>query len=155
MDFEKAFALILSVEGGYVNNPNDPGGKTKFGISQQAFPDVDIENLTINDAKAIYEKEFWDRCRCAELPDPLSLFVFDAAVHMGTFQAALLLQRTLGVKEDGIIGAHTMAAAKQGDPAEISARFLGRRALALAAMPTFASFGHGWMNRLFTLALAV
>jgi lysozyme family protein len=155
MDFEKAFTLIVHLEGGLVDNPLDPGGKTRYGISQQAFPTLDIENLTLDDAKAIYRREFWERCRCSTLPDPVSLFVFDAAVHMGPKPAAILLQQILGVAQDGIIGPQTLNAASRFDTMALGARFLAERALALMRQPTFTHFGKGWSNRLFTLALAV
>ena len=66
--FETAVDFILSVEAGLVNDPSDPGGLTKFGISQRAYPDVNIRDLTLDGAKTLYRKDYWNRCSCDKLP---------------------------------------------------------------------------------------
>jgi len=75
--------FVLSWEGGYVNDPRDPGGETKYGISKRAHPDVDIKNLTIEQAKAIYREEYWNRINGDELTFPEALALMDFAVHSG------------------------------------------------------------------------
>ena len=107
--FEFAFAKVVSVEGGYVDDPKDPGGATKFGISQRSYPNVDIKNLTLDQAKAIYRADYWDAVSGDELPDPLSHLVFDAAVNQGVSPAQKMMQEALGVKVDGEIGTEQIA----------------------------------------------
>jgi len=96
MSFESAIEFSLKWEGGYSNNPSDPGGETKYGISKRAHPDVDIKNLTLDDAKEIYRKEYWDATGCGNLPEPLDMVVFDTAVNMGTGRANVLLADAKG-----------------------------------------------------------
>jgi lysozyme family protein len=147
--FPEAVEVILKHEGGYVDHPSDPGGRTNFGISQRAYPNIDIKNLTRDAAKAIYKRDYWDVCKCDEFPWPLSLFVFDAGVNQGTGRALRLLQRTVGVKEDGNIGPVTRAAiAKYQD---VGAHYMATRAIAYSELASFAIFGRGWMRRIFTI----
>jgi len=82
--WDTSINITLGFEGGYVNNPNDKGGETKYGISKKAYPDLDIANLTIEQAKEIYKRDYWDRCKCAFIPDALSMALFDFAVNSGT-----------------------------------------------------------------------
>lgn len=96
--FEQAVERILKHEGGYVNDANDTGGATKYGISQKSFPGLDIDNLTIDEAKEIYKREYWDRSICAELPLPLSFNYFDAIVNCGFGNAGKILQRAINRK---------------------------------------------------------
>lgn len=111
--WEKGIEFVLKIEGGLVNNPADPGGLTKYGISQAAYPDLDIANLTVEQASAIYKKEYWDTCKCDEMPTPIAIAVFDTAVNMGVKTSVMLLQRSLGVKVDSILGNITLKEAKK------------------------------------------
>lgn len=103
-----AIDMLLENEGGYVCNKNDKGGETKYGISKKAYPSLDICNLTEEQAKDIYFKDYWYRCKCNYMPDALSVAVFDFAVNSGTKRAITYLQMALGVKADGIIGNQTI-----------------------------------------------
>ena len=111
----------LESEGGYVDNPNDPGGATNFGISsrylkQKYNRDVspeEIQNLTREDAVKIYEEDFYKKPNIDKLPTAIQENVFDMAVNSGDSQAIKLLQRDLNVTADGIIGPSTIAAAKK------------------------------------------
>jgi lysozyme family protein len=94
--YDIAFPLVISAEGGYVNDPDDPGGETKFGISHKAYPALQIANLTIEDAKLIYLVDYWNKMDCDSLPPPLDLFVFDCAVNMGRARAKEILTDTNG-----------------------------------------------------------
>jgi len=86
-DFEKALKFVLKWEGGYANDPNDPGGETKFGICKRSYPELDISKLTLEQAKEIYYKNYWLKSGCDELPYPFNIIVFDTAVNIGRRRA--------------------------------------------------------------------
>ena len=146
--FETAVDFVLSAEGGLVDDPSDPGGLTNFGISQRAYPSLNIRQLTLADAKALYRKDYWDRCSCDKLPEAIALVVFDAAVNQGVNAAIRMLQRSLNVKEDGVIGPATLAAAAAQTPSVIIAEMVARRSLAYALSPLVGRDGLGWYRRL-------
>ena len=111
----EAIRKTISFEGGYVNDPADPGGETKYGISQRAFPDVSIPDLTIEDAFAIYKRGYWDKLSldgCSS--QVIASELFDTAVNMGVHKAATMLQEALNVCSgselvvDGLIGPVTL-----------------------------------------------
>ena len=93
-NFDSAFSLTIAFEGGdkVTNDPNDPGGLTKWGISKRANPDLDIENLTKEQAKDIYRKRYWEQAGCDLLPYPIDVFVFDSAVNMGVLRAKKMVE---------------------------------------------------------------
>lgn len=97
--FEKAIAFVLEHEGGYVNDPRDPGGETKYGISKRAYPTLDIKNLTEETAKALYYKDYWIKAGCADLDFPMCLAHIDTAVNMGVGAASALLNKTTDFQE--------------------------------------------------------
>ena len=82
-NFERSIAFVLRHEGVYVNDPRDPGGETKYGISKRAYPMLNIKDLSVEDAKLIYRKEYWDRAGCGALDWPLCFVHFDACVNLG------------------------------------------------------------------------
>jgi len=97
-DFEKAFLLTVAFEGGDSNDPDDRGGRTRYGISQRAYPDLDISKLTLEDAKALYRRDCWDKCGCDRMNDQRHAeIVFDIAVNMGVSAAKELLMETLKI----------------------------------------------------------
>lgn len=102
-NFNKIISLILEIEGGYVFDKNDPGGETKYGISKKTFPELDIKNLTIDEAKTIYFKDFWIKIRADEFNGPLKYLIFDSAINQGRSGAVKILQKTLGATETGVI----------------------------------------------------
>lgn len=91
--WDKAIEFVLQAEGGdtVTENPSDPGGLTKYGISKKAYPELDIRNLTEEQAKAIYYKDYWTKTGCDRLPYPLDMCVFDCAVNQGVATALSLL----------------------------------------------------------------
>ena len=104
---------MLGDEGGYADNPSDPGGETKFGISKREYPQLDIAALTRADAVAIYYRDWWQRYRYSELPGPIAAKVFDLAVNIGPAHAVRCLQRALRacgrrLTEDGALGRATV-----------------------------------------------
>jgi lysozyme family protein len=148
-NFATAFKLVIDIEKGYWNDP--AGGPTKYGISQRAYPSLDIANLTLDQAMTALRRDYWNHCNCDALPAPLDVYAFDCAVNQGQETAARMLQNTVGVNPDGIIGSATVAAAvKLG--AEGAAMFMARRAKAYMAARDFERFGDGWLKRLFILA---
>lgn len=150
--FDQAFMHVVGLEGGEVNDPDDPGGHTKYGISQRAYPHIDIAALTILGAKDIYFEDYWKVLRCGSLPWPLALFVFDCGVNQGNQVAAKLLQKVLGVTVDGDLGKVTLAKAAKADEA-VGAMYLTERALRYATTKNFNKYGRGWFKRLFMIAL--
>jgi len=90
--FDKAIDFVLSIEGGYVNDPSDPGGETKYGISKRAYPTLDIQNLTESAAKEIYKRDYWDKLDCDNLFYSFDIVAFDTAVNMGVEATKKLIE---------------------------------------------------------------
>jgi lysozyme family protein len=148
MNFDAAFEKLLGHEGGYVNNPADPGGETKFGISKRSYPAEDIAGLTIDRAKAIYLRDYWGPAGCDALPDAIRFDVFDTAVNSGVRTAVKLLQRAVGETEDGVIGPRTLQAVGSMAGPRLAARFNGARLSYMTDVPAWATFGRGWARRI-------
>lgn len=147
MDFDQAFKTLIGHEGGYVNDARDPGGETKFGVSKRAYPDVNIASLTLDQAKAIYKRDYWDRARCSELPEGVAFQVFDTAVNSGIGQSIRFLQRAVGVADDGQVGPLTIRAVQRMDAEAVASRFNGQRLDFLTRLSTWDVFGKGWARR--------
>lgn len=156
---------ILAREGGYVNDPHDRGGETKFGISKRAYPELNIAALTEDEACAIYQRDYWRAIRGDELPGPLALAVFDGAVNHGVPAAVKTLQRALAnlglddVHADGLVGPATLHAAKLcwAEHAEATlGELFALRAIYYADIvrttPTQGKYHRGWMKRVMALA---
>jgi len=154
--YRRALDFVLAHEGGYVNDPDDPGGETNLGISKRAHPDEDIPNLTRERAALIYRRHYWRAAGCHGLPWPLNLALFDAAVQHGPVRGVQLLQLVLGVKVDGINGPRTRAAALRANGPGFLAELLAERAHFYATLVTAdsrrAKYLRGWLRRLFDLA---
>lgn len=146
--FDVAISRVIDAEKGLSNDRRDPGGLTKFGISKLAYPSVDIENLTREQAVEIYRRDYWTATRIGELPDRLAVAVFDTAVNSGTKFAATALQRSLQIQDDGVIGPKTLAAAHAADQSEVLMRFFGARLRMLSDLSTWPAFGRGWARRI-------
>lgn len=151
--FDAALAFVLRHEGGLVDHPADPGGLTNFGISQRSYPELDIRGLTRADATAIYRRDFWRPLRCAELPEPLDIVLFDTAVNCGPARAVRWLQSACGARPDGVLGSWTLSLARL-HPARHAETVLRRRLAHCRALPTWPQFGRGWTNRIRDLARA-
>lgn len=146
-----SFVLAKEIEGGYVNDPRDPGGETNFGISKRAYPDLDIKGLTEDDARAIYKRDYWDTVRGDSLPPMIAVAVFDAAVNQGRDPAVRLLQRAAGVEADGKLGPATLKAVHSADPENLLIEYLGWRARRYHGTANADVYIRGWMIRLFRL----
>jgi lysozyme family protein len=147
MDFDTAFDRLIGHEGGYVNDPRDPGGETKFGISKRSYPGEDIAGLTLDRAKAIYRRDFWGPAGCDVVPGAVKFDLLDTAVNSGVKTAIKFLQRAAGETDDGVLGSRTVQAAQSMDPARLQARFNGHRLDYLNDLPTWPAFGRGWAQR--------
>lgn len=151
-DFPRALEIVLKLEGGYSDDPRDSGGKTQYGITEKvarAFGySGDMRELTKQTAAEIYKQGYWLNCKCDQLPYPLSLYVFDCAVNQGSDAAKKLLQAALNVKQDGLIGSVTIAAARKSG-SETAALFMAGRALRYTGTRGFDVYGRGWLKRLF------
>jgi lysozyme family protein len=146
--FDRAVKFVLDHEGGVADDPLDSGGLTKWGISQASYPTLDIRSLTREDARQIYYNDYWLKCKCSELPAPLSLLLFDGAVNQGPSAAVRMLQRALGVRPDGVIGPETIAAGHRANPRDAVQELAARRAQQYALHPEVEHFGLGWYRRL-------
>ena len=150
-DFDKAFDLLIGNEGGYVNNPADPGGETNWGITRTVAVANgyagDMRIMPKETAKQIYKKMYWDKLQCDQLPFIVAFQLFDAGVNHGNSQAVKFLQRALSVVDDGVIGAKTIAAVSKLDDMQIVMLFNAERIEFYAALKTFSTFGKGWVRR--------
>ena len=149
MTFDQVFDKLINHEGGYVFNPHDPGGETKFGISKRSYPHLDIHSLTLADAKTIYKRDFWDRAQCDKLHPDLAFDLFDGAVNSGIGQAIRWLQRAVGVADDGVVGPLTLASInRENDTSAIRTRYNGHRLDFMTRLSTWDVFGKGWARRI-------
>lgn len=147
---------VLVYEGGKVNNPKDPGGKTNQGVIQRVFTaylarkgkaNRDVYTMTDVERDDIYRRQYWDAVKGDDLPAGVDLVVFDFAVNSGPGRAAKFLQKALGVKQDGNIGVATLHAATTADRAKLIAGVCDARLAWLRGLKTFATFGKGWASR--------
>lgn len=151
--FQRAFELVIGHEGGYVNDPRDPGGETRWGISKRAHPEEDIKNLTKERAREIYRDEYWNptAARIYDIAPRLATALFDAAVNQGNGFAVQALQGLVHVKQDGIIGPNTLSAVQDALDAHgedwLIAQFMAQRVLAYARNRNWSVYGFGWMVR--------
>ena len=146
-DFYRCIDLIIAEEGGSAHHPDDPGGKTRFGISQRAYPHLDIDALRLEEAEALYRRDYWQPIQGSQLPNGLDLLLLDCAINQGPVTAIKLLQQTLRIHDDGLIGPETLSAAKTAMP-ELLDAFAAERALRYELNPNEATFGRGWYRRL-------
>lgn len=147
-NFEKCLAFTLAHEGGYVNDPHDPGGETNLGISKRAYPGENIKAMTRERAAQIYRRDYWDAVRGDDLPAGLDLVAFDAAVHSGPARSARWLQKAVGAKADGRIGPETIAAARGSDKALAVSTALAARLAFLKALGTWPRYKNGFTARI-------
>lgn len=133
--FDRAFQIVVGEEGGYVNDPRDPGGETKYGISKRAYPNEDIPNLTLDRAKALYKRDYWDKVRGDSITDwGQALCMFDCAVNMGVGRS-LNLASSVKPGPDFVVNFQT------------------ERALLYSRMAKWNVFGRGWIRRLIRISL--
>lgn len=146
MNFDTAFDRLIAHEGGYVNNPADPGGETNWGISKRSYPDVDIKNLTRDQAKAIYRRDFWEPLGDAH--PAIKFQVFDFAVNSGIQTAIRKLQAAIKVPDDGHWGPRSASTLAAMDLNDVLMRFAAQRLRFMASLTAWQTFGRGWANRI-------
>lgn len=152
---DKAISLVLKEEGGFTNDPRDPGGATNFGITifdarKYLDPDADVEfmrNMTVDQAIGIYGPKYWDKVRGDEIPAGLDYTLMDYGVNSGVSRAIKVLQRVLEVDDDGAFGDGTMAALKAADARDLIIQINDERLRFLQSLRTWSHFGKGWGAR--------
>lgn len=159
MNFNEAFERLIGHEGGFSEDPKDPGNwtggrvnfgelkGTKFGIAANTYPDLDIKNLTIDDAKAIYLKDWWEKLGNDEISDAIKYQLWDFAINAGMITAKKALQRAVKVVDDGVIGPMTIKAVKSMTETDVLMRFNAQRIRYYTSLPSWPTYGKGWANR--------
>ncbi len=153
--FDRALALALKHEGGYVDHPADPGGPTNLGVTLATLSAVlgrpatkaDVKALTPAKVAPIYRQRYWDAIEGDDLPAGLDYAVFDWAVNSGPARAAIALQCLVGVADDGHIGPITLKAVAGQDRQKLIGSLCDARLAFLKALSTWPTFGKGWSNR--------
>jgi lysozyme family protein len=154
-NYETCIALVLKHEGGYVNNPKDPGGATNLGVTKKVWEEWvgkpvsldEMKALTVKDVTPLYKAQYWDRVRGDDLPAGVDYAVMDVAVNSGVVRAAKFLQAALGLTADGIIGPATLAAAEAANPRQLVTDVCDKRLAFMQALPIWSTFGNGWSRR--------
>ena len=150
--FKEIIEKVLEHEGGYVNDPKDLGGETKYGITKRFYPDIDIKNLTIEQATEIYKKDYWDKNKVESLPQNLWHIYFDMCVNMGKRTAVKVLQRAAvnkgkDIEVDGGLGPMTIGALKGVELDRVRAFRVKYYVDLITARPEQEKFFLGWFRR--------
>lgn len=153
-NFAECLALVLVHEGGFVNHPKDPGGATMKGVTQAVYDDFRVKHglakqsvlhISQDEIGQIYKRQYWDAVNGDGLPSGVDYATFDLAVNSGVSRAARFLQAVLGVPQDGVIGAKTIAAI--ADAQDTAGDLCAKRMAFLQTLGTFSTFGKGWTAR--------
>jgi hypothetical protein len=150
--FDEIIEVVLEHEGGYVNDPKDPGGETNFGIAKRSNPDVDIKNLTKAEASLIYKTKYWDKNKVESLPEELWHIYFDMCVNMGRSRAVKILQQSAvnrgrNIKVDGGLGPNTIKALKGVELERVRAFRVRYYVELVNKKPDLEKFYFGWFRR--------
>ena len=154
-NWDSSFAAVLKHEGGYVNNPRDPGGRTNLGVTQRAWEaylnrdvtEIEMRGLTPEAVKPFYKTMYWDKIKGDQLPAGVDYATYDLAVNSGTRRATKYLQEIAGVFADGIIGPKSIDAIEALDPEQTVEVLCDMRLNFLKRLTTFDTFGKGWSAR--------
>lgn len=154
-NFVPSLKKVLEHEGGFVNHPQDPGGMTNLGVTKRVWEEwvghpvdeKEMRSLTPEKIGPMYKKRYWDAIQGDELPAGVDYVVFDFAVNGGPGRATKILQSAIGAAPDGKIGPLTMAALRKANPQEVITNFTVEREKFYKSLPTFATFGKGWLRR--------
>lgn len=160
MTFETAFDRVVKHEGGLSLDPNDRGNwtsgrigdgelhGTKYGISAAAYPTLDIANVSLDDARAIYQRDFWTVVHAETMPSAVAFLVFDFAVNSGPQTAVRYLQRALRIADDGDWGPVSQAALRDTSASEVVMRYCAERLDYMTRLSGWPSQGRGWARRI-------
>lgn len=153
-NFKECLALVLKSEGGYVDNPHDPGGRTNLGVTQKVWEEYTgheadekiMRGLTPEKVAPLYEQRYWRPTYCEVLPRGLDLLVFSMGINGGPGRAVKLLQQSIGCVPDGIIGPTTMGLIKSSNVADLISKYSDARRTYYQSLnkPMFIK---GWLNR--------
>ena len=154
-DFKECLGLVLKSEGGYVNNPADPGGRTNLGVTQVVWEEfvghpvseADMKALTPEKVAPMYEQKYWRPCYGEVLPRGISFLVFSMAVNAGPGRSVKLFQQSIGCVPDGVIGPTTRGLISASDTPTLIAKFSETRREYYRSLKTFPIFGKGWLSR--------
>lgn len=154
-NWPKCFALVLKNEGGYVDNPSDPGGATNLGCTKATWEawvghpvtKDDIKALMPNDVMPLYKAKYWDTINGDNLPEGVDYAVFDFAINSGPSRAAKTLQSVLNTNPDGQIGPTTLRALETANAREVATAVCEARLAFLQSLSTYGTFGKGWSRR--------
>ena len=154
-NFEKALALVLQHEGGYVNHPSDPGGRTNLGVTQRVWEEyvghpvdeAEMRSLTKELVAPLYRKEYWDAVRGDQLPSGADYLAFDFAVNAGAFRSIKTIQRALKITADGVLGPVTVKAIQDTNAEDFINNFTDAKESFYRSLTNFPTFGKGWLNR--------
>jgi lysozyme family protein len=158
-NFVSCLAFTLTQEGGWSNDPADPGGCTMEGIILSTYQSWkndltltcnDLQNITSDEVSAIYQQNYWNHVQGDDLPNGVDLMVFDEAVNAGVGGSAKLLQEILNVTVDGSIGPDTLAAVANVDPTILINELAQQQTAYYQSLPGFLTFGAGWLNKVNT-----
>jgi lysozyme family protein len=154
-NFDKCLTMLLKHEGGFVDHPKDPGGMTNLGVTKAVYDkwigrestEAEMRGLTQDDVAPIYKKNYWDRCKCDQLPSGADWSVFDWAVNSGTGRASKAMQKIVGAKQDGAIGPKTLQMIANEKAEFLVERMYDQRQSFYEKLNTFETFGRGWTRR--------
>jgi len=154
-NFDKCLTMLLKHEGGFVDHPKDPGGMTNLGVTKAVYDkwigrestEAEMRGLTQDDVAPIYKKNYWDRCKCDQLPSGADWSVFDWAVNSGTGRASKAMQKIVGAKQDGAIGPKTLQMIANEKAEFLVEKMYDQRQSFYEKLNTFETFGRGWTRR--------
>lgn len=153
---EQVLDWILKDEGGLTDHPSDNEGITKYGVTKSDLTelwgrpakDSDVKNLSLEEAKNIFRRLYWNPLKCSELPPAIAYMVMDAGLLHGVYRSSIWLQKAVGVRMDGQVGPKTIAAVKAADPAAVLESITASRMARAKSHPDYRDFGRGWINRI-------
>ena len=154
-NFDKCLEMLLHHEGGFVNHPRDPGGITNLGVTKRVYEkwvgkivsEQEMRDLTVEQVGPIYKNDYWNKCKCDDLPSGLDWSVFDWAVNSGPGRSAKALQGIIGATQDGGIGPQTLKLVEKHSPKEMIEKMHDKRQGFYEGLKTFDTFGKGWSRR--------